>query len=84
MSVKEAINKKDGSDGNKNKKKEGELFIPNSLETESRFRVACSLAVLILFFTTMNSNTRQPGAMLSRTATSINRHHYHTYGSKSC
>jgi hypothetical protein len=38
------------SDGNKKKKKEDELFIPNALETENRFRVACSVESLILFF----------------------------------
>jgi hypothetical protein len=50
MSTKEASDKKDESGGNKNKKKQDELFIPDALERESRFRVACSVAAQLLFF----------------------------------
>jgi hypothetical protein len=50
MSAREASNKEDGRDDKKKKKKEDELFIPNALEIESRFRVACSEAAMLLFF----------------------------------
>jgi hypothetical protein len=50
MSAKEASDNKDGSNRKKNKKKEYELFIPNALEMESSFIVACSVAALLLFF----------------------------------
>jgi hypothetical protein len=84
MSAREASEKRDGSDGNKKKKEEDELLIPNDLETESRFRVACSVAALLLFFTTGTSNTRRPGTTPARTVTSTVRRHYQTCCSTSC
>jgi hypothetical protein len=47
-SAREAIDKKD-SNSNIIKKKEDELF-PNALETETNFKVACSVAALLMFF----------------------------------
>jgi hypothetical protein len=41
MIAREASDKKDGSNGNKKKKKEDELFIPNTLKIEINFIVAC-------------------------------------------
>jgi hypothetical protein len=84
MNMKEANDKKDGSNGNKKKKKEYDLFISNALETESHFRVALSVAALLIFFMTRTSKTRQPRVMLSRTATITALQHYHTCGSTSC
>jgi hypothetical protein len=50
-SAREANDKK-GSNSNiiKKKKKEDELFIPNALEMENKFKVACSVAALLMFF----------------------------------
>jgi hypothetical protein len=50
LSAKDAIIKKDGGDGNKKKGKEDELFIPNATKMDNHFRVACSVAALLLFF----------------------------------
>jgi hypothetical protein len=47
----EAYDKKDNSNKNSNKnRKEDELFIPNALEMDNRFKVACSVDALLLFF----------------------------------
>jgi hypothetical protein len=34
---------------NSNTKKEDELFIPNALETDNKFKVSCSVAALLMF-----------------------------------
>jgi hypothetical protein len=50
-SAREAHDKKDNAiNSSKKKKKEDELFILNALETDNRFKVACSVAALLLFF----------------------------------
>jgi hypothetical protein len=56
-STREANDKKDStvnSSKKKKKKKEGELCIPNALETDNTFKVACSVAALLLFFHDMD------------------------------
>jgi hypothetical protein len=50
-SAREANDKKDTNSNSINKKKkEDELFIPNALETKNKFKVACSVAALLMFF----------------------------------
>jgi hypothetical protein len=50
LSAKDTSGKKDGGDGNNNKKRKDDLFTPNALEMDNYFRVGCSVAALLLFF----------------------------------
>jgi hypothetical protein len=50
LRAREAHENKDDNNCSKNNKKEEELFIPNALETDKRFKVACSVAALLLLF----------------------------------
>jgi hypothetical protein len=49
-SANDTINKKDRDKGKKKKMRDEKLFIPNALKMDNHFRVACSVATLLLFF----------------------------------
>jgi hypothetical protein len=50
-SAREAHDKKDNTiNSSKKKKRDDELFIPNALETDNHFKVACLVATLLLLF----------------------------------
>jgi hypothetical protein len=49
-SANDTINKKDRDKAKKKKMRGHKLFIPKALKMENHFRVACSVAALLLFF----------------------------------
>jgi hypothetical protein len=50
-SAREVVDQKDSNSNSiKKNKKEDELFIPNALETDNTFKVACSVDALLMFF----------------------------------
>jgi hypothetical protein len=65
-------------------KKEDELVIPNTLEIDTHFKVACSVAALPLFSMIRTAKGKQPEATHSKNARNLTRRHCQTCGSIYC